>query len=144
MLPHSIVGMGLKAETNEHNTHYSGSNFESIICQKYFQRIIMYQAEISIVIFHNIYDISCLYLCGMGSLYSRDSKLYKTSSPPPKRNSRTFLVLSVCTFDKGLCVEQWLSGILLDSRSRGSRFLLYCRHYVVSLIKTLYPLLSTC
>ena len=37
----------------------------------------------------------------------------------------------------------WLSGRVLDSRSRGCRFEPHQRHCIVSLSKTCYPLLST-
>ena len=38
---------------------------------------------------------------------------------------------------------KWLSGRVLDSRSKGCGFKPHLRHCVVSLTKTLYPLLST-
>ena len=45
-------------------------------------------------------------------------------------------IISICQSEKGSAVAQWLSGRVLDSRSKGLRFELYRRHCVVSLSKT--------
>ena len=116
--PHSIVRVWMKAETNAHNVHDSRP-FESIICQKYFQCMFIYQAEI---IFHNIHDVCCFLLRGVGPGYSRDGKLWNPPLPTSEKQQNFFIVLSVCTVEYGLCGEHCLSGWMLDLRLRGCRF----------------------
>ena len=48
-----------------------------------------------------------------------------------------------CTWLFAAWGEQWFSGRVLDSRLRGCGFRPHWRHSVVSLDKTLYPLLCT-
>ena len=47
------------------------------------------------------------------------------------------------TYVSSLSGAQWISGRVLDSRLRGCWFEPHLRHCIVSLSKTLYPLLST-
>ena len=94
----------MKAETNARNAHDSGPNFESIICQKYFQCMFIYQAEISIIIFHNSHEVLAYFCVGWGR-----SIIYEASLLQKKADF--FLVLSVCTVEYGLCGENWLNGL---------------------------------
>ena len=100
----------MKAETNAHNAHDSGPNFKSSICQKYFQCMFIYQAEISIIIFHDIHDVFAYFCVGWGRGIVGTVN-YKSPPPlPTSKKTAFFIVLSICTVEYGLCGEHWLSG----------------------------------
>ena len=71
---------------------------------------------------YHIHDISCLFLRGVGLGRGIEvTVIYKKPHPHLKKKKKKTakkLVKSVCTFDNGLCGEQWLSGRMIDSRSR--------------------------
>ena len=90
----------------------------------------------------------CHYIrCISNNYLSRHLSTFLINTHAPyKGHAKYFMgcLLYICAPDLQSVYRgsQWLSSTVLDSRSRGCGFEPYLRHCVVSLSKTLYPLLS--